>query len=109
MTPSQDSFEDVADWCERYLEAQHGLEVGMTFGALLRAYGRLAAMPARPDDASRRYRDQQAKAEELLLAFSVRHIIGSCFLTAYNQTRPVDSEFVRTNMIYDTGPHPGAG
>ena len=33
------SFEDVADWCEKHLEDQHGREIGMTFGAMLRAYG----------------------------------------------------------------------
>lgn len=47
------AFEDVADWCERHLEDQRGREIGMTFGAMLRAYGRLASLPSRQhgDDA----------------------------------------------------------
>ncbi len=37
-------FEDVADWCERHLEGRRGREVGMLFGTVLRAYGRLATL-----------------------------------------------------------------
>ena len=41
------SFEDVADWCEKHLEDKQGREIGMTFGAMLRAYGRMATLPSR--------------------------------------------------------------
>jgi hypothetical protein len=47
MNNLKDSFEDVADWCEEHLEGQRGREIGMTFGAMLRAYGRLANLPSR--------------------------------------------------------------
>jgi hypothetical protein len=47
METLKSSFEDVADWCEMHLEAQRGREIGMTFGAAIRAYGRLAALPSR--------------------------------------------------------------
>jgi hypothetical protein len=38
MTSLKQSFEDVADWCERHLEAQRGREIGMTFAAVIRAW-----------------------------------------------------------------------
>lgn len=97
------SFEDVADWCERHLEDQRGREIGMTFGAMLRAYGRLAALPARPSGEQRTDEERQlnAKAEELLFVLSTR------FFVAYeSKCKPVDSIPMRSNMTYDTGPRP---
>ena len=98
------SFEDVADWCEKHLEDKRGREIGMTFGAALRAYGRLAALPARPsgDDRAARERALNAKAEELLFEFSTR------FFLAYESSklRVVEPTSMRTNMTYDTGPRP---
>ena len=39
------SFEQVADFCERHLEATRGREINMTFGAAIQASGRLADHP----------------------------------------------------------------
>jgi len=50
MHKLKESFEDVADWCEKHLEDEQGREIGMTFGATLRAYGRLARLPIAPSD-----------------------------------------------------------
>ncbi len=66
MTALKDSFEDVADWCERHLEEYHGREIGMTFGAMLRAYGQLATMHS---DTGKQVM-VQATAEQLLVAMS---------------------------------------
>jgi hypothetical protein len=61
------SFEGVADWCEKHLEDKQGREIGMTFGAMLRAYGRLATLPSRLHGEQRTAKERQlnAKAEEL--------------------------------------------
>jgi hypothetical protein len=100
------AFEDVADWCERHLEAQRGREIGMTFGAMLRAYGRLAALPARLEDEHRKAEGQQlnAKAEELLLELSTRFLVAYGWLD--RGRRVVKPISMRTNMTYDTGPRP---
>lgn len=45
MDNFKESFEDVGEWCEKHLEEQRRREIGMTFGAMLRAYGRLAILP----------------------------------------------------------------
>src|SRR5688572_29653019 len=96
------SFEDVADWCEKHLEETRGREIGMTFGAMLRAYGRLATLPARLSGGERiaKERELNAKAEELLFDFSTR------FFVAYESSKPriVEPMSMRTNMTYDTGP-----
>jgi hypothetical protein len=78
MDSLQESFEDAADWCEHHLEAQRGREIGMTFGAMLRAYGRLATMQDDPDDPAnvRQRREANEKAEELLLFLSARFIVA---------------------------------
>jgi len=98
------SFEDVADWCEKHLEEKRGREVGMTFGAMLRAYGRLATLPARISGDERAAKELQlnANAEELLFDFSTR------FFVAYESSKPwiVEPMSMRTNMTYDTGPRP---
>ena len=98
------SFEDVADWCEKHLEEKRGREIGMTFGAMLRAYGRLATLPARliGDERAAKEHQLNAKAEELLFDFSTR------FFVAYESSRSriVEPVSMRTNMIYDTGPRP---
>jgi hypothetical protein len=100
------SFEDVADWCEKHLEDQRGREVGMTFGAMLRAYGRLATLSSRLHGEQRAAKEQElnAKAEELLMELSTR------FLMAYGwfekRIKLVESSPMRANMTYDTGPRP---
>lgn len=43
-------FNEVADFCERHLEATRGREIGMTFGAAVQALARLAAHPGDEDD-----------------------------------------------------------
>ena len=100
------SFETVADWCERHLEAERGREVGMTFGAMIRAYGRLATFPSRVHSEERvaRIRQLTAQAEQLLLELS-RRVLP---MNAYFETkvRPVHPTSMRTNMIYDPGPRP---
>lgn len=98
------SFEDVADWCEKHLEVKWGREIGMTFGAMLRAYGRLATLPARLSSDERAAKEHQlnAKSEELLFDISTR------FFVAYesSKSRIVEPMSMRTNMTYDTGPRP---
>jgi hypothetical protein len=73
----------------------------MTFGAMLRAYGRLATLSPR-HDAERAGKEQKlnAKAEELL-----RELAGR-FFVAYEarNTKIVDAASFPTNMTYDTGP-----
>jgi hypothetical protein len=106
MDNLKQSFEDVADWCEKHLEEQRGREIGMTFGAMLRAYGRLATLPARLSGEERAAKERQlnAKAEELLMELSTR------FLVAYGwvekRSKIVEPISMRTNMTYDTGPRP---
>jgi hypothetical protein len=106
MQPLKGSFEDVADWCERHLEAQRGREIGMTFSAMIRAYGRLATVPSGlPDDErAARIRQLNAKAEELLLDLSRRFLVAYGWVEA--RMKPVDPKSMRTNMSYDPGPQP---
>jgi hypothetical protein len=71
------SFEDVADWCEKYLEDKRGQEIAMTFGAVLRAYGRLATLPARLSGGDRAAKEQalNAKAEKLLFESTEQEVL----------------------------------
>lgn len=105
MDTLKESFEDAADWCEKHLERQRGQEIGMTFGAMLRAYGRLARLPYRLEGEQRaeKQRELNAKAEELLLTLSVR-ILAAC--GGVEQNKPVEPMSFRTNMTYDPGPRP---
>ena len=75
----------------------------MTFGAMLRAYGRLATLPARlsGDERAAKERELNAKAEELLFELSTRF-----FVAHESKPKTVEPHFVRTNMTYDTGPRP---
>jgi hypothetical protein len=103
MDNLKDSFEDVADWCEKHLENQRGREIGMIFGAMLRAYGRLATLPSHLHGERRaaRVRQLNDKAEGFLLELSARslEVLGRVETTAY-----LDEEtFRRTNMTYDAG------
>lgn len=70
------SFEDVADWCERHLEDRHGRAIGMTFGAVLRTYGRLASPPTRLREEERALEEKtlNARAEKLLRQLSIRFV-----------------------------------
>jgi len=105
MDRLKNSFEEVADWCEKQIEDQRGREIGMTFGAMLRAYGRLARFPYRLDGEKRAeaQRDLNAKAEELLVELSTR------FLVAYGKVNgentPLEPNCSRY-MPYDPGPRP---
>ena len=100
----EDSFEDVADWCEKHLEDRRGREIGMTFGAMLRAYGRLATLSSKLHGQQRAGKEWQlnAKAEALLMELSTR------FFLAYEarNSKTVEPKHVHTNMTYDTGPGP---
>lgn len=79
MDRLKQSFESVADWCEKHLEEQRGREIGMTFGAMIRAYGRLARFPYRLDGKQRAeaQKELNAKAEELLSELSNRFLIAA--------------------------------
>ena len=105
MDNLKESFEEVADWCEKHLEQQRGPEIGMTFGAMLRAYGRLARRPYRLEGEKRAeaQRELNAKAEELLLKLSCR-IVAAC--GGGERIKPVEPMSIRTNMTYDPGPRP---
>jgi hypothetical protein len=105
MNPLRESFEDVADWCESHLEAERGQDIGMTFGAMLRAYGRLATMPDDPDDPAnvRRRRKGDEKAEELLLILSTRFIVALGYFEPHWK-KLIEPTSMKTNMTYDPGP-----
>jgi hypothetical protein len=105
MDTLKSSFEDVADWCEKHLEAQRGIEIGMTFGAMLRAYGRLATLPTGLSVKQRAAREREltAKAEKLLFRFS------TAFYVSYSGTNYEvieDYSGHRTNYMYDAKPMP---
>ena len=104
MDNLKDSFEDVADWCEKHLEDKRGREIGMTFGAMLRAYGRLATLPSRLDGEQRTAKERQlnAKAEELLFELSTRFFVAH----ESSKSKIVEPISMRTNMTYDTGARP---
>ncbi len=106
MDNLKDAFEDVADWCERHLEGERGREIGMKFGAMLRAYGRLATLPARLEDEERTTpeRELNARAEKLLLELSTRLLVSYGW-EGY-RSKMVEPSSMRTNMIYNTGPRP---
>lgn len=72
----------------------------MTFGAMLRAYGRVANLPPGASDA--RGRELNAGAEELLRELSVRFLAASGWVGS--GSRLVEPTSQRTNMTYDTGP-----
>lgn len=99
------SFEDAADWCEKHLEAQRGPEIGMTFGAMLRAYGRLARLPYRLEGEQRAeaQRELNTKAEELLRELSSRFLVAC---GGFERNKPVEPTSIRTNMTDDPGPQP---
>jgi hypothetical protein len=103
MDNLKDSFEDVADWCEKHLEKRRGREIGMIFGAMLRAYGRLATPPSRLHGEGRvaRERELNDRAEGFLLELSARslEVPGPVETTTY----VYEETFRRTNMTYDTG------
>ena len=103
MDKLAESFEDVADWCEKRLEAHWGQEIGLIFGTMLRAYGRLATLPPHLHGDKRAFKENElnAHAEELLFALSAR------FHAAYrSKSRAVEADFIRTNMMYDAQPRP---
>ena len=104
MDHLKSSFDDVADWMERYLEDRRGPEVGMTFGAVLRVCGQLSALPpeSRGEACTAEERELMARSE-LLLASLSDHLQATDFRTG-NRIKPVDPASMRTNMIYDPGP-----
>ena len=108
MDNLKDSFEDVANWCEKHLEDQRGREIGMIFGAMLRAYGRLATLPSHLHGERRaaRVRHLNDKAEGFLLEFSARSLAVPGL--AEDKTYLHEETFSHTNMTYaavtyDTG------
>ena len=128
METLQRSFEDVAAWCERHLEARHGWHFGLAIGALIRPYGRLATNPSVLTDAEQAATVQQltAEADELLRDFTRKFQaaypwegprIGPVLPPSQRITVAFDAgtgsmaKLVnpigqRTNMVYDTGPGP---
>lgn len=100
MHPTQQSFEQVADFCERHLEATRGREIGMTFGAAIQALGRLSAHPGDEDDPEWRWLNE--RGEELLLEFSKRFIVDYGWV-GDDKIKPLEPTTMRTNMIYDPG------
>jgi hypothetical protein len=98
------SFEDVADWCEKHLEEKRGREIGMTFGGVLRAYGRLATLSSRLHGEEQFAKELNAEAEELLMRLSMRFFIA--YSRNENWNRLIDPAPMCTNMTYDTGPAP---
>lgn len=104
MNNLKSSFEDVADWCERHLEKHQGRESGMTFGALLRTYGRLATLPLHAEQKAAKERELNAKAEEFLRQLSSR------FRMSYDSPehciKVVDPMSKLANMTFDPGPPP---
>jgi hypothetical protein len=78
----------------------------MTFGAMIRVYGRLATIPSRlhGERLTPKKRELNAKAEELPMEVSTR------FLVAYGRveirSKLVEPLSMRTNMTYDTGSRP---
>ncbi len=104
MDKLKESFEDVADWCEKHLEDQRGREIGMTFGAMLRAYGRLATLPSRlqGEQRSSKERELNTKAEALLMELSTRFLAAQGWMES--RSKVVEPTSMRTNMTYDTGP-----
>lgn len=100
MHPTPESFEQVADFCERHVEANRGREIGMTFGAAIQALGRLAEHPGDDDDPE--WRQLKERADELLLEFSKRFIVDFGWVVD-DKIKPVEPTSMRTNLIYDLG------
>jgi hypothetical protein len=104
MSNLKESFEDVADWCEKHLEKQRSRKIGLTFGAILRAYGKLATLPSELQGKQRAAKEWQlnAKAEKLLCELSTR------FLVAYDiYSKDVeDANGFRTNLTCEAEPQP---
>lgn len=84
------------------LKSSGGPEIGMTFGGMLRAYGRLARLPYRLEGEKRAevQRELNAKAEELLLQLSSRLLVACC---GAERNKPVEPTSICTNMTYDSG------
>lgn len=100
----KEAFEDVADWCEKHLESQRGREIGMTFGAMLRAYGGLAKLQQRHEDEYQvaAHRELNAKAEKLLMDLSRRFLVANRKIEV--GCEPLKPTSSRANMTYDPGP-----
>lgn len=104
MPHLNESFEAVAEWCERHLETTRGREVGMTFGAAVRAFGQLATKPAHllDDQEAVERRLLNEKAEEFLLNFCRRFIVAYGWYEDKSK-RLVDAGVQSTNVTYDPG------
>jgi hypothetical protein len=100
MSDLNESFEEVADWCERHLEGRQGWSIGMTLGAMLRAYGRLATIPPTLHGNQRAARETELNdAAEKLLSYLSTHWLADHDL----RERFVDPLPGLTNFMYDTG------
>jgi len=98
-------FEDVADWCERHLEGVRGREIGMTFGAMLRAYSGLATLPdgLEGEERTATERELNGRAQKRLMELSTRFIMA--YEVESKRSRfLLEPIWMRTNMTYDTGP-----
>jgi hypothetical protein len=100
IPPPQQFFEQVADFCERHLEATRGREIGMTFGAAIQALGRLSAHPGDENDPE--WCRLKERGEELLLEFSKRFIVDYGWV-GDDKTKPMEPTSMNTNMTYDPG------
>jgi len=106
MNNLKDSFEDVADWCERHLEKQWDREIGMTFGAMLRAYGRLATFSSALSGEKRLVQELKLNATAQKLFLSLPTLIIDADKLRKERHKPLEPCSMRTNMTYDTGKPP---
>ena len=102
MDNLKDAFEDEPDRCERHLEDKQGRAIGMTFGVMLRACGRLARFPARLEGEGRTatVREFHAGAEKLPLEPSTRFLVTYGWIE--KRSRLLEPISMRTNMTYVT-------
>lgn len=96
-----ESFEQVAEFSERHLEATHGREIGMTLGAAISALGRIAAHSGGEDGDN--WRQLNERADDLFLEFSKRFIVDYGWVGGDGKIKPVEPTSMRTNIIYDPG------
>jgi hypothetical protein len=103
LEPQKVSFENVADFCERHIEALKGREIGMTFGAIIRALGRLAAIPARLSEQERAARaaELNREVERLLAALSARALPTFYQGKSIQAVDPLYIRGLRPNMVFD--------
>jgi hypothetical protein len=103
MDNLKSSFDDVADWMERYLECLRGRKAGMTFGAMLRVCGQLATLPPRSQGKAMTAQERKLTVKiKKLLACLTDHLQQTDFQNG-SSIKPVNPASMRANMIYDPG------